>query len=310
MAVFRPNPVLLRRQVESLRKQTTRDWQCLVGIDGADAKTHALVNELTYGDPRFRVVGYAQNVGHYRNFERLSGLVSRRAPWVAYCDQDDYWYPEKLERLTSLLKASPDNAATVATARLVDQAGSVFGVTRRKPGPLSQLLLKNEVTGCLAVFRPEVVGLALPFPDGTSAAVHDHWLAVCAAALGDVAFCSAPLQDYVQHSANVIGEPETPTFKTHLESLRRDGGLSAHLNSVSRERWGWRVCMARTLCARLEVAQKQRPQSLSPVANGRLTRQLCRQFASEVLSRRLSLRDGLSMAAAALWWPRTNRSRD
>ena len=92
MAVYRPDPVLLERQIESLRIQTVADWRCMIGIDGADSETHHLLKDLTGDDARFEVSEYADNVGVYRHFERLLREVDGDAAWVALADQDDYWY--------------------------------------------------------------------------------------------------------------------------------------------------------------------------------------------------------------------------
>src|SRR3954454_25386717 len=95
MAVYRPNPALLARQISSLRDQTVRDWRCLVGVDGADSETVTLLKELIGGDGRFAVVEYPDNGGVYRHFNRLLEAVPADAAWVALADQDDYWYPNK-----------------------------------------------------------------------------------------------------------------------------------------------------------------------------------------------------------------------
>lgn len=303
LAVYHPDVNLLRRQVESLRGQTLRNWQCHVGIDGADAQTCALLDELVGEDDRFFITEYAENVGHYRNFERLTQEAPHQAAWVAYCDQDDYWYPDKLRRLVGRLYEQPSISAVVGAARLVDDHGIPLGVARRDPGSVGQLLLKNAVTGSFAVFRPDVLGLALPFPTATQAAVHDHWLGVCAATLGEVVCCDEPLQDYVQHDANAIGEVPSSKYGSLLKGLSRGGGPSAQLTRVSRELWGWRVSMAATLLARANLAG-QAEASVRSVARGRLTLSLSRHLMREARAGHLSWSDGFGMGAAAFWWPR------
>src|SRR5690349_14521414 len=99
MAVYKPDPILLRRQVESLQRQTLTDWNCLVGIDGMDAGAFSALKQVVQDDNRFQIVEYETRVGFYHNFERVLAQVPRHAAWVALSDQDDVWHPEKLEKL-------------------------------------------------------------------------------------------------------------------------------------------------------------------------------------------------------------------
>lgn len=303
MAVYRPDVALLRRQVTSLMEQTLRDWQCFVAIDGPDADARAVLVDLVGADPRFHVMEHAENLGHYRNFERLTELVPDDAAWVAYCDQDDRWYPQKLEMLVSELDRDPGRTAVTGSARIVDDAGTVLGMSRRTPASVGRLLLRNELTGSFTVFRSDVPRLALPFPPETRIAVHDHWLAVCAASIGEVVFLDELVQDYVQHQGNAIGEP-TPSL---LRSLREFAGAPsrrAHLEFMSREKWGWRVSMARTLLPRLEGRGLRLSPVVAAVAEGGMSPALPKLLFNEVRSEGLPARTGLAMGAAALWWPR------
>lgn len=306
MAVYRPDPTLLRRQVESLRAQTLRDWRCLVGIDGPDPTARDLVHDLVDGDRRFDVVEYDENVGHYRNFERLTAEGPRPFGWVAYCDQDDFWYPHKLERLVAKLEESGSGrSAVVGAAQVVDTEGRVLSLSRRTFRSFAQLLLKNEVTGSFTVFRADVVDRALPFPEPTSVAVHDHWLGLCAASLGSLEFSTEVVQDYVQHGRNAIGEARPATFASWRENVRTDGGLYAHLRVVSRERWGWRVAMAKTLLPRMDPQRGKDVRLLRSVAMGRLSPHLVAALVAEAAARRVAPRTALVMAIAAAYWRRS-----
>jgi glycosyltransferase involved in cell wall biosynthesis len=304
MAVFRPDETLLERQITSLTRQTLESWHCFIGVDGADRQTCALLERLTGNDARFRVIEYPDNVGHYLNFERLTREVSAAIQWVAYCDQDDEWHPEKLERLVARLTASPGRTAVVGAARIVDRDGKVLGTSRRNARSFVQLLLKNEVTGSFAVFRPDVLQFALPFPDSTRSAVHDHWLGVCAAALGQVDFVAEPMQDYVQHSQNAIGESSQPTFHSAVAAARKEGGIHNYLDRMSCEQWAWRVAMARTLQARLTDTPSERAAFLESVAKARFNFKLVRFLVGEIRGRRLTAQTCIALSIAAFWWPR------
>lgn len=305
MAVHRPDPDLLRRQIESLRAQTLTAWTCRIGVDGTDPTASSLISEIVGGDPRFSVVPYDENVGVYRHFERLLAEVALDAPWVALSDQDDRWHPGKLAQLTDVL--SDGVSAVSCQALVVDRDGTVLGHTDRRSADLSDLLLRNQLTGSLSMWRRDVLDLALPFPRATDIAIHDHWLAVCAAALGEVRVLDAPLQDYVQHGANVIGEAGPTRVRDEMRRAVGHGGLRAHLDHAADHRWQWRVAMAQAMLERGRAGAAL--PLLTDVASARVTPHVVRQVGRSVLRRRLRLRGAVGTLVAAGWAQWKGRDR-
>jgi len=272
VAVYRPDIRLLARQIASIRSQTLVDWMCIVGIDGADPDTARAVRELIDDDERFVLREYSENVGFYRNFERLLEEVPRDLAWVALSDQDDVWYPDKLARLVPELETS---TLVVGSARLVDADGSPLGQTQRVHHGLLALVIDNQVTGSLCVFRRDLLADALPFPEPTDVAYHDHWLGVVAECRDGVRIDAHVVQDYVQHGANVIGEERDGVNAAARVSRLRSisgGGLRAALGYIADHRWGWRVNMARLALARgLRGRGPADQQALRSIARGSLS---------------------------------------
>lgn len=206
LAAYRPAPDLFARQLRSIQEQTLREWTCVISVDGEAETVRRVLAETVGDDPRFRVVADGTRRGFYLNFERGLLEVPSDAEWVALSDQDDHWYPEKLAVLTQRLTDAP---LASGQARLVRHpSGEVLGTTDRAYWGAAQLVLANQVTGSLCVFRGELLATALPFPRvPTRVETHDHWLAVVAATYGDLAIVEDVVQDYVQHGANVYGDP-------------------------------------------------------------------------------------------------------
>ena len=86
-------------------------------------------------------------------------------------------------------------------------------------------LQTNVVTGAACLVRREVLDVALPFPAELDGSFHDHWLAVCALALGELAYVDRALVDYVQHDANVVGLVAAAPARRALQ--RRAAGARA-----------------------------------------------------------------------------------
>jgi hypothetical protein len=187
LAVHRPDPELLRRQLASLDAQTYRD-RTLVRYDDE------------------------AGMGAYRAFERCLAAAPAEAAFVAPCDQDDVWHPDKLSVLVGALERSGAMLA-YSDVRVVTRDGAVLSETYwtdRDNGwrDMGDLLATNVVTGAASLLRREVLDVALPFPPEVDGSIHDHWLALCALAIGELAYVDRPLVDYVQHGANLVGHAE------------------------------------------------------------------------------------------------------
>jgi hypothetical protein len=251
MAVYRPDAALLSRQIESIKSQTVTNWRCVVAIDGLDEAARRQLGLSIGDDQRFTILEFRDNVGFYRNFERSLSAVEANSEWVALSDQDDFWYPRKLEMLIPALETS---SLVSGTARLVDESGRDLGVTSREFRGMHALFIDNQVTGSLSVFRRSLLDIALPFPEGTDVAYHDHWLGVVAAAADGVVMDRRVVQDYVQHATNVIGEERSGKhLGSRLRHLFAAGGArpADAWRYLAVHRWGWRVHMAQALTTRV-----------------------------------------------------------
>lgn len=184
LAVHRPDSELLRRQLASL-----------------DAQTYAARVLVRENDDA--------GTGAYRAFERCLARAPADAAFVAPCDQDDVWHPDKLAVLVAALERTGAMLA-YCDLRIVRPDGTVLSETywtdrANSAEDMGDLLATNVVTGAASVLRRAVLDVALPFPREVDGSHHDHWLALCALALGDIAYVDRPLVDYVQHGANLVG---------------------------------------------------------------------------------------------------------
>ena len=293
MAVFQPDPKRLLRQLNSIIAQTEQSWECLVGIDGSDHSAMDLVTSYVRGDQRFHILEFEENVGVYRHFERLLSHVSDTSTWVALCDQDDYWYPEKLHHLSNAL-GMPGVTAATSRARVVTEGSTTTALTDRKPGDSLSILLLNQMTGSHAILARDVVRHALPFPPDVLGAIHDHWLAVCAATMGRIAFMDEVLQDYVQHDSNLIGETRLRSSLQVATQLTHHEGT---LEEIVDRSWIWRQVMATARLSRFPSAPRQ--SEYRAIASGHLGARLVFSLIKEAVLRRIPFRVALAAFVGA-----------
>ena len=208
MATYEPPIDLFRRQIDSIRAQTHDNWVCVISDDDTSSDRLAEMRAVIGDDDRFSLSPGERRLGFYGNFERALALAPAEASYVALCDQDDRWYPDKLETLEAGLRDGAKLA--YSDMRIVDTGGRVafdtyWSYRRNNHTNFGSLLLANTITGAASLFTREVLEHALPFPPRYGAAYHDHWIALVAMALGKVAYVDRPLYDYVQHGGAVLG---------------------------------------------------------------------------------------------------------
>lgn len=94
----------LRTALDAIRAQTFDDWEAIVVNNFSEDDTIAVVE--SYDDPRIRLVNFANHgiIAAARN----QGVSLTKAPFVAFLDSDDFWYPEKLQRCLDKLAQGYD----------------------------------------------------------------------------------------------------------------------------------------------------------------------------------------------------------
>jgi len=263
MAVYRPDPTFLAEQLESIVAQTHADWFCIMTFDSPMAE---VVSEprirAALLDDRFICLENAHRLGHKKNFQQaLSECVKRGAHAVACADQDDIWYPHKLQRsLAALNRSGPfglvhcnmhvlqmqDGVAKLAaaTAWEFDRRG----VAHCRP---EHLILRNVVGGASMLMDAQIPARHASIPDAFP--YHDWWYAAVASTYRPIAAIYEPLYRYRQHGNNVAGLIQRPGLLGALSDHR-------HVLDIKRHRRDWSATQdrARALAAERPPDRRRR----------------------------------------------------
>lgn len=265
MATYEPRLDAFQRQVDSIKSQTHADWICIVNDDGSGAQTWAGMKDCCAGDERFVFHQNPANVGFYRNFENALKKVPDDAEYVAFADQDDFWYADKLSRLIDALRREQAGLA-YSDMRIVDAEGGELAATywvnrRNEYRDLKVVLVANTVTGAASVFKRGLLPYLVPFPPRVGDSFHDHWLACTAMSTGEVAYVDAPLYDYYQYGSSVIGHCDFTRFtlRQRIVSLLRLGVRLCRpsvAKPLLRGKYASALAVYRGECRRLRLTQE------------------------------------------------------
>lgn len=115
----------VRESIDSILAQTHQDLELIVVDDGSTDNTVAVVKAIS--DERL-VLLQQQNSGSPAS-PRNSGIKRATGDFVAFCDQDDLWYPEKLERQLAVcehVEHIGDIGVVFSSADLIDDSGKII----------------------------------------------------------------------------------------------------------------------------------------------------------------------------------------
>ena len=194
-------------------------------------------------DIPMRVIKNARPLGVTRNFSQA--MLHCRGDFIALCDQDDVWHFHRLRRMVDEFESRPGLLLLHTNARLVDAecrtlGGSLFHALEVKPVELKRIhrgdafavfLRRNLVTGATTIFRRSLLAYAAPIPIQW---LHDEWLAIIAAAVGEVDVLEEELIDYRQHGGNQIGA-RRDTFLRKVQMALASRGYTHHTRTVKAE---------------------------------------------------------------------------
>jgi glycosyltransferase involved in cell wall biosynthesis len=109
----------VRAAIDTVRRQTFTDYECLIIDDGSSEEFAAGVTQLIVGDPRFSFHSHSHTGGPAEG--RNWGIKHARGEFVTTLDADDTWAPERLFKLVSFLENAPTVGVVFHDAVLVDE---------------------------------------------------------------------------------------------------------------------------------------------------------------------------------------------
>lgn len=190
------------------------DCNLLISDDASADSTQDIIKKYSRLDNRIKVLDCNKKGGVRENFNYL--INNTNADYVFFCDQDDFWLPEKINIfMHDFLKMEGKYGESepilihsdlcVASVDLSPLDPSMFQYQNISRSPsLRQLVVSNSVTGCVMACNKSLILLALKGRINESI-MHDWYLAILASAFGKISFVNKSLILYRQHGQNQVG---------------------------------------------------------------------------------------------------------
>lgn len=142
--------------IESVQAQTLTDWEMIIVDDASPDETVQVVQRYL-DDPRIKLLQNEQNMG--AGYTRNRALDAAQGEWIAVLDADDWYAPQRLEKLVRF--AEEWNAQMVSDFTLfVAEDGTIssckwseYGTNPRNP----RWYTVDEVIRTHPAFKPVVI---------------------------------------------------------------------------------------------------------------------------------------------------------
>ena len=205
----------LAEQLASIARQTAPPDELVVRDDGSTDGTLAVLAAFERESPFPVRLEQGDRLGFADAF--LAAAAACTGDLVAFCDQDDVWLANKLERCRTAFDGE-EVLVVIHTSMIVDDRLVPTG--RRYPDVREDAVVPPlmsdpwlAVRGMSMVVDVRTLRVAARtdrppshyLPDATLH--HDEWLYAVARSLGAVALVAEPLALYRQHGENVTGAP-------------------------------------------------------------------------------------------------------
>lgn len=176
----------IQEQIESILAQTYQSFHIYIRDDGSSDGTWSKLQQ--YKDHENITLVKGDNRGYGYSFLSLLKQAEAGDYW-AYCDQDDVWYPDKLETAVNILKTMPQDQPNMYfhNFELTNEQLEPTGIYQNK---IKGYCFRRSITECLHMGFATVMNRKLRDfvlrGDIEKIPTHDWWTELVVMAFGTV----------------------------------------------------------------------------------------------------------------------------
>lgn len=220
----------IKAQIESLLAQSWSNREIFVRDDGSTDGTVDILKSFASEGAINLTIG--KNAGVVASFFDSINAIPDNYDFIALCDQDDVWHPEKLERAIEQLSQLDNETPLLYCSNLTFCNESLtpeyVSNLNRRGIDFCRMLYETVCFGNTMVFNRSLAKAAVSH--GVEGVVsHDWWIALVASALGVLYFDNNAYIDYRRTGGNVsaAGRTGLSLFAFRIKTFLLNGQMKS-----------------------------------------------------------------------------------
>ena len=225
--------VMLKKAINSVVNQTISNIEILVCDDASDDDTKQIVEELSELDARIK---YFYLKSGRPAGTRNVGLKNAKGKYIAFLDDDDEWYQNKLEVQLKLMEEYNVGLCCSNALRFdgLNNNEDYFSNSKERVIRLNQLYRYNPVICSSLIFDSVFLQKVGFFPEGDDLiAIEDYAYWFRLFSLNDGIYTNSNLVKYLIDSKTSIRKKKTVTFKEQKRFVLSDYHLWLYKQNMS-----------------------------------------------------------------------------
>lgn len=226
---------LLRGAIGAILNQTFRDFELIIVDNFSEDDTESIVK--SFDDKRIRYFKNANNGILAINLNY--GMKKAGGDYIAFCDSDDLWMPDKLEKQVEYLEKYPEYCLVYSNANIVDENDVKHGLLLDKKdlknGKIFEELVEyNFIPICTVLMRREIIDNVGFFNESQSVRPGEDYEYLLRAALRyKIGVMEEPLAMYREHSGMMSRKINFPKVRQNILALITEDPLAKNRNKIA-----------------------------------------------------------------------------
>ena len=157
----------VKEAIAAIERQTFYGWEILAVDDASSDFTRSLLGSFAAEDDRIKLIAFERRQGPA--IARNKGIEAARGRYIAFCDSDDVWHPQKLEKqlafmqqhrcavsFTAYRKVSEADTARASADRIVHPPARVDYQALLRSNPIGLSTAMYDTRLCGKVYMPDI----------------------------------------------------------------------------------------------------------------------------------------------------------
>lgn len=221
----------IKEQLDSILNQTMRVDEIVICDDRSTDNTMDILKQYENKYPDiFRICTNDETLKSVKNFEKAISLCSGKITFLS--DQDDFWYPEKVNVVINHFLAQPEMIAFCSNGFLMDENSKIitdhftkWDVFEKYSAETPHLETFNFLTqkgnfstGATMAIKTDFAKSTFPIPE-VQDFHHDEWITLLATVEGKMGFINQKLINYRVHSTQQVGGIAFPKDSEYFKQI-------------------------------------------------------------------------------------------